>query len=250
MSNSSTTGEAFSHQQQQQLPSWVDDFIAASSPPRRGSFAVLDDDQLISMFSDDSALPQLMSSEYNSNDNQKVMTLNVMVPMQEHDQQPKNEAMEEEISWRNGMEVGTELLTPRRVKRILANRQSAQKSRVRKLQYVSELERNVTSLQTEVSILSPRVAFLDHQRLILNVDNSSLKQRIAALAQDKIFKDGHQEALKMEIERLRQIYQHQNLHKMGNSVNNNGHSLHSPPPSQPQPPYSTSSSNIISALGM
>lgn len=31
---------------------------------------------------------------------------------------------------------------------------------------------------------------LDHQRLLLNVDNSALKQRIAALAQDKIFKDG------------------------------------------------------------
>lgn len=44
--------------------------------------------------------------------------------------------------------------------------------------------------KTEVSALSPRVAFLDHQRLLLNVDNSALKQRIAALAQDKIFKDG------------------------------------------------------------
>lgn len=41
-----------------------------------------------------------------------------------------------------------------------------------------------------MSALSPRVAFLDHQRFILNVDNSALKQRIAALAQDKIFKDG------------------------------------------------------------
>lgn len=45
-------------------------------------------------------------------------------------------------------------------------------------------------MQTEVSALSPRVAFLDHQRLVLNIDNSALKQRIAALAQDKIFKDG------------------------------------------------------------
>lgn len=45
-------------------------------------------------------------------------------------------------------------------------------------------------LKSEVSVLSPRVAFLDHQRLLLNVDNSALKQRIAALAQDKIFKDG------------------------------------------------------------
>lgn len=40
-------------------------------------------------------------------------------------------------------------------------------------------------------MLSPRVAFLDHQRLVLNVDNSVLKQRIAALSQDKVFKDGN-----------------------------------------------------------
>ena len=45
-------------------------------------------------------------------------------------------------------------------------------------------------LQNEVSVLSPRVAFLDQQRTILTVGNSHLKQRIAALAQDKIFKDG------------------------------------------------------------
>jgi hypothetical protein len=34
--------------------------------------------------------------------------------------------------------------------RILANRQSAQRSRVRKLQYISELERSVTSLQVRI----------------------------------------------------------------------------------------------------
>ncbi|XP_066325378.1 basic leucine zipper 19-like [Miscanthus floridulus] len=100
---------------------------------------------------------------------------------------------------------------PKRVKRILANRQSAQRSRVRKLQYISELERSVTGLQMEVSALSPRVAFLDHQRSLLTVGNSHLKQRIAALAQDKIFKDAHQEALKKEIERLRQVYQQQQI---------------------------------------
>lgn len=50
---------------------------------------------------------------------------------------------------------------------------------------------NKLKLKAEVSVLSPRVAFLDHQRLLLNVDNSALKQRIAALSQDKIFKDGN-----------------------------------------------------------
>jgi hypothetical protein len=96
----------------------------------------------------------------------------------------------------------------------------------------------------EVSALSPRVAFLDHQRSLLTVGNSHLKQRIAALAQDKIFKDGirsfvqfgsnlfgfqhtsstrfelisnmqcnaaHQEALKKEIERLRQLFHQQQI---------------------------------------
>ncbi|KQJ94231.1 basic leucine zipper 19 [Brachypodium distachyon] len=104
---------------------------------------------------------------------------------------------------------------PKRVKRILANRQSAQRSRVRKLQYISELERSVTGLQMEVSALSPRVAFLDHQRSLLTVGNSHLRQRIAALAQDKIFKDAHQEALKEEIERLRQVYHQQQIKATG-----------------------------------
>eukprot|EP01018_Ginkgo_biloba_P000926 Gb_07087 [translate_table: standard] len=104
-------------------------------------------------------------------------------------------------------------IDPKRVKRILANRQSAQRSRVRKLQYISELERSVNALQTEVSTLSPQVAYLDHQRVILNVDNSALKQRIAALAQDKLFKDAHCEALKKEVQRLRQLYQQQHMQK-------------------------------------
>ncbi|CAK8535047.1 unnamed protein product [Lathyrus sativus] len=283
----------------QQLPSWIDEFLDFSSVRRGahrrsasdsiafletsfleedgksggdgdGDFDRLDDEQLISMFSDNvggggvSFLPppstsntSSPSSDQNSNNNEEkpmAMVLDSTAPVQErylhHEVKPKDEAVEDESSCRIEEAVAeapsfaatitcTEtVVDPKRVKRILANRQSAQRSRVRKLQYISELERSVTSLQTEVSALSPRVAFLDHQRLILNVDNSALKQRIAALAQDKLFKDAHQEALKKEIERLRQIYHQQNIQKMGNSMNNNnnnnnGHSLQSPPTSQP-----------------
>lgn len=98
-------------------------------------------------------------------------------------------------------------LDPKRAKRILANRQSAQRSRVRKLQYIAELERTVNVLQEEVSTLSPQVTYLDRHRIILNVDNSAMKQRIAALAQEKLFKDSHNEALKTEVHWLRQLYQ-------------------------------------------
>ncbi|KAK8706241.1 hypothetical protein V6N13_049815 [Hibiscus sabdariffa] len=206
-------------------------------------FNRLDDEQLMSMFSDDVAVtlaaaptvsssnPSTPTSDQNSNNEEK--------PGPSLDlQQPKHEPGEVESSCEPEPQAaqppsnsnGDPIVDPKRVKRILANRQSAQRSRVRKLQYISELERSVTTLQTEVSALSPRVAFLDHQRLILNVDNSALKQRIAALAQDKIFKDAHQEALKKEIERLRQVYQQQQtLKKMNNSH-------HAPPQQQPPPP--------------
>ncbi|PIN20885.1 hypothetical protein CDL12_06441 [Handroanthus impetiginosus] len=198
-------------------------------------FDRLDDEQLRNMFSDDvgpvgpstrsSSNPSSSTpSDQNSSENDEKKSL----PEHQH-VQPKNEPGEVDSSCKPVADAPAQakssentsvdtVVDPKRIKRILANRQSAQRSRVRKLQYISELERSVTTLQTEVSALSPRVAFLDHQRLLLNVDNSALKQRIAALAQDKIFKDAHQEALKKEIERLRKIYHEQNMKKMNNKT--------------------------------
>ncbi|KAL8141269.1 hypothetical protein V2J09_007290 [Rumex salicifolius] len=230
--------------------SWVDEFLDFTSA-RRGNhrrsisdsiafletpsllhgaasasgFDRLDDDQLMSMFSDDlaaagnssSAVPALHSpnsdpsspnSDQHSNaaDDDKKMSLDPTPPpvtakteLLEDESSCKDDDVEADAQQRNSSDSTVD---PKRVKRILANRQSAQRSR------------------TEVSALSPRVAFLDHQRLILNVDNSALKQRIAALAQDKIFKDAHQEALKKEIERLRQIYHQQNMKKISSNNNN------------------------------
>lgn len=221
-------------------------------------FDRFDDEQFMSMFTDEIspsavAVPHTGSSsnpsspsDHNSINEEK------QADQKQQQQQPKNEPEEVQSPCQSDSQANTppnsnpansseRIVDPKRVKRILANRQSAQRSRVRKLQYISELERSVNSLQAEVSVLSPRVAFLDHQRLLLNVDNSALKQRIAALAQDKIFKDAHQEALKREIERLRQVYHHQSLQKMENNNggnNNNNASVVSPPHHPPPLPSS------------
>ncbi|TVU02749.1 hypothetical protein EJB05_51748 [Eragrostis curvula] len=217
------------HHAQQQQPSWVDEFLDFSAAKRGAhrrtvsdsvaflddnaaagahDFDRLDDDQLLSMFADDLTPPQ-PPSQQQAGSSSSPSDHNSF-----NDDKPEKGETEEAQSECNGDGANAAApapVDPKRVKRILANRQSAQRSRVRKLQYISELERSVTSLQTEVSALSPRVAFLDHQRSLLTLGNSHLKQRIAALAQDKIFKDAHQEALKKEIERLRQIYHQQSL---------------------------------------
>ncbi|KAI4363854.1 hypothetical protein MLD38_020020 [Melastoma candidum] len=200
-----------------------------------GEFDRFDDEQFVSMFTDEIlpsvVIPTLSSSNPSSPSDHDCINeeKHGTPPLQQQQQQeihPKYEPEEVQSPFESDYRVtdtantaaedalneSTErIVDPKRVKRILANRQSAQRSRVRKLQYISELERSVNTLQAEVSVLSPRVAFLDHQRLLLNVDNSALKQRIAALAQDKIFKDAHQEALRREIERLRQVYHQQNM---------------------------------------
>ncbi|KAG5597197.1 hypothetical protein H5410_038429 [Solanum commersonii] len=203
-------------------------------------FDRFNDEQLMSMFNNDDIAN---NNEHNSNpsspsDHNSIINheeKKIIHGEEQHPQQLKIEPEEVESSCKSDNEQTTaddlvdnsseKIIDPKRIKRILANRQSAQRSRVRKLQYISELERSVTTLQAEVSVLSPRVAFLDHQRLVLNVDNSVLKQRIAALAQDKIFKDAHQEALKREIERLREIYYQQNLKKMENDDDDDEHPI-------------------------
>ncbi|XP_059662697.1 basic leucine zipper 34-like [Cornus florida] len=212
------------------------------------NFDRLDDEQLMNMFPDDMPMvaPPIISSSNPSNDPSSPSEQNSNegekpTPPDHNQRQPKTEAGEVDSTCNpdpqkptppSAATSGDTIVDPKRVKRILANRQSAQRSRVRKLQYISDLERSITTLQTEVSTLSPRVAFLDHQRLILNVDNSALKQRIAALAQDKIFKDAHQEALKKEIERLRQVYHQQSLKKkMGHAAAATAAPTSPPPPS-------------------
>ncbi|KAK7246886.1 hypothetical protein RIF29_41756 [Crotalaria pallida] len=90
-----------------------------------------------------------------------------------------------------------------------AKQQFAQRSRVRKLQYIAELERNVCGLQAEGSEVSAELEFLNQQNLILSMENKALKHRLESLAQEQLIKYLEQEVLEREIGRLRALYQQQ-----------------------------------------
>uniref|UniRef100_A0A803LNG3 BZIP domain-containing protein n=1 Tax=Chenopodium quinoa TaxID=63459 RepID=A0A803LNG3_CHEQI len=64
-----------------------------------------------------------------------------------------------------------------------AKQQFAQRSRVRKLQYIAELENNA-----EGSEVSAELEFLNQQNLILSMENKALKQRLESLSQEKLIK--------------------------------------------------------------
>mmetsp|Transcript_21490 Transcript_21490/g.59714 ORF Transcript_21490/g.59714 Transcript_21490/m.59714 type:complete len:297 (+) Transcript_21490:323-1213(+) len=92
---------------------------------------------------------------------------------------------------------------PKRAKRIMANRQSAQRSRMRKMQYISELEKSVTRLHTEISQLNPQVTFLRKKHQDLASHNRTLRERIAALMQETQYKDQMNAHLREEVMRLK-----------------------------------------------
>ncbi|XP_058208046.1 uncharacterized protein LOC131321042 [Rhododendron vialii] len=82
-------------------------------------------------------------------------------------------------------------------------RHSGQCSRVRKLQYIAELERTVDVLQTLESELAVHVASLLQQRAALSMENGKLKQQMARLKKEKVIVDGRYQPLKKELERLK-----------------------------------------------
>ncbi|KAG6651884.1 uncharacterized protein At4g06598-like [Carya illinoinensis] len=90
-----------------------------------------------------------------------------------------------------------------------AKQQFAQRSRVRKLQYIAELERNIQALQADGCEVSAELEFLNQQNLILSMENKALKQRLESLAQEQVIKYLEQEVLEREIGRLRALYQQQ-----------------------------------------
>lgn len=95
------------------------------------------------------------------------------------------------------------LIDPKRAKRILANRQSAVRSKERKMRYISELERKVQTLQTEATTLSAQLTMLQRDTTGLTTENSELKLRLQAMEQQAQLRDALNEALREKIQRLK-----------------------------------------------
>ncbi|KAG9148176.1 hypothetical protein Leryth_014083 [Lithospermum erythrorhizon] len=95
------------------------------------------------------------------------------------------------------------LADPKRAKRILANRQSAARSKERKMRYIAELEHKVQTLQTEATTLSAQLTLLQRDSAGLTNQNNELKFRLQAMEQQGQLRDALNEALNAEVQRLK-----------------------------------------------
>lgn len=97
------------------------------------------------------------------------------------------------------------LVDPKRAKRILANRQSAARSKERKTRYISELEHKVQTLQTEATTLSAQLTMLQRDTSGISTENSELKLRLQNMEQQAQLCDALNDALKEEVQRLKLV---------------------------------------------
>ncbi|URE04256.1 hypothetical protein MUK42_03730 [Musa troglodytarum] len=75
------------------------------------------------------------------------------------------------------------VIDPKRAKRILANRQSAARSKQRKANYILELERKVQALQTEATTLSAQLMLFQKDISELATENAGLKLWLQSMEQ-------------------------------------------------------------------
>ncbi|KAJ7959929.1 transcription factor RF2b-like [Quillaja saponaria] len=94
-------------------------------------------------------------------------------------------------------------IDPKRAKRILANRQSAARSKERKARYIQELELKVQTLQKEATTLSAQLTLFQRDTNGLSTENTELKLRLQAMEQQAQLRDTLNEALQKEVERLK-----------------------------------------------
>ncbi|KAG1327948.1 transcription factor VIP1 [Cocos nucifera] len=131
------------------------------------------------------------------------------------------------------------LIDPKKAKRILANRQSAARSKERRIRYTSELERKVQTLQTEATTLTAQLSQLQimpdelfyainpskaqisvgarspvdtpsidlptRDTTGLTAENRELKLRLQAMEKEAELRDALNETLRQEIQRLKLV---------------------------------------------
>ncbi|KAM1110680.1 hypothetical protein ACFX2I_009910 [Malus domestica] len=91
---------------------------------------------------------------------------------------------------------------PKKLLRILANRESARRAYMRKLEYEAKLHQDAKEAEEKVARLSSQVAFYERKQGLLQMENIQIKERIKYLENYIAHKDGETLELSVERERL------------------------------------------------
>ncbi|XP_027190968.2 uncharacterized protein [Cicer arietinum] len=96
---------------------------------------------------------------------------------------------------------------PKKIRRIMANRDSAQRSRLRKVLYVKDLEMKAKEFEGQIAEdLRPQLALLKDEKHSLLLENETLTHRLNILQKEALLKNAEIEENTIEVKKLREEY--------------------------------------------
>ncbi|KMZ68108.1 hypothetical protein ZOSMA_24G01310 [Zostera marina] len=110
---------------------------------------------------------------------------------------------------------------PKRAKKIISNRVSAEKAKERKKQYLIELEKTYKKLQVDVAVLPKSVQLEKEEAMRISRENEFLRAQISIKNEQAKAKIALTEALKREVEELKLLYILQQQQKQYNNMAGN-----------------------------
>ncbi|PPS00064.1 hypothetical protein GOBAR_AA20623 [Gossypium barbadense] len=116
----------------------------------------------------------------------------------------RTEAANVDVVQVRGGHLPEQNMDPKKLKRVISNRLSAQRSRIRKIQRLCDMEKKVQSLETLVAVLSSKVQREKDKQFLLRIEQQELRERIEAFANRETMVDARIEKRRAEIESLRQ----------------------------------------------
>ncbi|XP_061347138.1 transcription factor TGA7-like [Gastrolobium bilobum] len=93
----------------------------------------------------------------------------------------------------------------RKLKRIISNRHSAQRSRMKKKAYVEDLESKAKSYKEKIAQLHPQIEAEQSQLHLLQINQHKLKLHMAAREKQRILQEVAIEKNRAEVDRLREL---------------------------------------------
>lgn len=134
---------------------------------------------------------------------QHSQSLRVVTSIEKETLEPGSESpsSDEPISAANLADLA--VADPKRAKRIWANRQSAARSKERKMRYIGELQSKVQSMQAEKTSLSMQFNLLQRDTTGVASENIELKLQLQSIEQQVHLQDALNNSLKEEIQHLK-----------------------------------------------
>ncbi|KAM7522047.1 hypothetical protein LguiA_011949 [Lonicera macranthoides] len=118
----------------------------------------------------------------------------------------REEAIENDLKC--GPKTDLDINDDKKFRRMMSNRLSAQRSRIRKTLHINDLENQVKDLQALNSILSPRIDREKQQQAMMQMENDFIQQKLGYLTQLSERSNAEIEEKKAEVKRLKDV-----LHK-------------------------------------